>query len=201
VRGSDRDTLLDGAPVRLGGDVVIAIDSRTVKTFDELLVYLARSTEVGQTVTLTILRQGKEDTLKVTLSPRPEAHRSRVTRSSAGRAWLGIVGQTLTPQVAQAMRLSANQHGVLLEKVERGSPAEQAGLRGNDKTVVLERRRVAVGGDIIVALDDKPVTKLQDLQTLILRAQPGQTIKLTIIRQGKRLHMQVILTERPATRP
>ena len=67
--------------------------------------------------------QGKEDTLKVTLSPRPETPRSRAVRSSAGSAWLGIAGQTLTPQVAQAMRLSANQHGVLVEKVERGSPA------------------------------------------------------------------------------
>jgi S1-C subfamily serine protease len=147
------------------------------------------------------LRQGKEDTLKVMLSPRPETLRSRAARGSTGRAWLGIVGQTLTSQVAQAMRLSASQHGVLVEKVERGSPADQAGLRGNDKTVVFERRRVAVGGDIIVALDDKPVTKLQDLQTLILRTQPAQAIKLTILRQGKRLHIQVILTERPAVRP
>jgi S1-C subfamily serine protease len=45
------------------------------------------------------------------------------------------------------------------------------------------------------------VTKLQDLQTLILRAQPGQAIKLTVIRQGKRLPLYVTLTERPATRP
>ena len=81
------------------------------------------------------------------------------------------------------MRLSANQHGVLVEKVERGSPADQAGLRGNDKTVFFEGRRVAVGGDIIVALDDKPVTKLQDLQ-ILLRAQPGQTIKLAVLRQA-----------------
>src|SRR5206468_223956 len=148
----------------------------------------------------TLLRQDKEDTLRVTLSPRPETLRSRAARSSVGGAWLGIVGQTLTPQVAQAMRLSANHHGVLVEKVERGSPAEQGGLRGNDKTIVFEGRRVSVGGDIIVAMDDKPVTKLQDLQTPILRAQPGQVIKLTILRQGKRLHLQVTLTERPATR-
>src|SRR5262249_46014392 len=103
MRSSDRDTLLDGEPVRLGGDVVTAIDSWTVKTFDDLLALLARSTEVGQTVTLTILRQDKEDTLKVTLSPRPETLRSRAARGSAGNAWLGIIGQTLTSQVAQAM--------------------------------------------------------------------------------------------------
>ncbi len=79
--------------------------------------------------------------------------------------------------------------------------AEQGGLRGNDKTVFFEGRRVSVGGDIIVALDDKPVTKLQDLQTPIMRAYPGQVIKLTILRQGKRLHLSVTLIERPATRP
>ena len=201
VRGSNRDSFLDGEPVRLGGDVVVTIDERAVKTFDDLLAYLARSTEVGQTVALTLIRQDKEETLKVTLNPRPEAPRGRAARGSVGSAWLGIIGQTLTPQVAQAMRLSANQHGVLVEKVERGSPAEQGGLRGNDKTVFFEGRRVSVGGDIIVALDDKPVTKLQDLQTPIMRAYPGQVIKLTILRQGKRLHLSVTLIERPATRP
>jgi 2-alkenal reductase len=201
MRGSNKDGVLDGEPVRLGGDVVVTIDERAVKTFDDLLAYLARSTEVGQTVALTIIRQDKEDSLKVTLTPRPEMPRGRATRGSAGSAWLGIIGQTLTPQVAQAMRLSANQHGVLVEKVERGSPAEQGGLRGNDKTVFLEGRRVSVGGDIIVAIDDKPVTKLQDLQMPITRAYPGQVIKLTILRQGKRLHLSVTLIERPATRP
>ena len=59
VRGSDRDTLLDGEPVRLGGDVVITIDSRPVKTFDDLLAYLARSTEVGQRRSLSCARTRK----------------------------------------------------------------------------------------------------------------------------------------------
>jgi S1-C subfamily serine protease len=203
VHGSDRDILLEGEPVRLGGDVVVAIDTRAVKTFDDLLAYLARATEVGQTVALTVLRQDKEDTLRVTLNarPRPETPRGRAGRGAVGGAWLGIVGHTITPQIAQAMRLSANQRGVLVEKVERGSPAEQAGLRGNDKTVVVDGRRVSVGGDIIVAFDDQPVTQLQDLQTLIQRAQPGQAVKLTIVRQGKRMQLQVTLTERPPTRP
>jgi S1-C subfamily serine protease len=58
-----------------------------------------------------------------------------------------------------------------------------------------------VGGDIIVAFDDKPVTQVQDLQTLIRHAQPGQTVKLTIVRQGKRMQLQVTLMERSAIRP
>ena len=175
----------------------------SVKTFDELLTYLARATEVGQTVALTVLRQDKEDTLQVTLNARtrPETPRSRAERGAVGGIWLGITGQTVTPKVAQAMRLPATQRGVLVDKVERGSPADQAGLRGTDKTIVVEGLRVPVGGDIIVAFDDKPVTQVQDLQTLIRHAQPGQTVKLTIVRQGKRMQLQVTLMERSAIRP
>jgi len=203
VRGSDRDILLEGEPVRLGGDVVVAIDARTVKTFDDLLTYLARATEVGQTVDLTILRQDQEDTLRVTLHarPRPETPRGQAGRSAVRGSWLGITGQTVTPKIAQAMRLPATQRGVLVEQVERGSPADQAGLRGTDKAIVVEGVRLPVGGDIIIAFDDKPVTQVQELQTLIRRAPPGQTVKLTIIRQGKRMRLQVTLTERSALRP
>jgi S1-C subfamily serine protease len=203
VRGSKREVLLDGEPVRLGGDVVVAIDARIVKTFDDLLTYLARATEVGQTVELTVLRQDDEDTLRVTLNARPRSDmpRSRVERAAVGGIWLGITGQTVTPKVAQAMHLPATQRGVMVEKVERGSPADQAGLRGTDKTIVVNGLRVPVGGDIVVAFDDKPVTQVQDLQTLVRRAQPGQTVKLTIVRQGKRMRLQVTLTERSGIRP
>lgn len=203
LRGSDRETLVEGEPARLGGDVVTTIDTRSVKTFDDLLAYLARATEVGQTVAMTLLRQDKEETVRVTLSARPrsETPRSRPGRGRVSNAWLGITGQTLTPQVAQAMRLPAQQRGVLVEKVERGSPAEQAGLHGNDRTVLHEGRRVSVGGDVIVAMDDKPVAQLQELMLLIQRAQPGQAVKLTLLRHGRRLQVQVTLTERPPVRP
>jgi len=154
-------------------------------------------------VDLTILRQAQEDTLRVTLNarPRPETPRGQAGRSAVRGSWLGITGQTVTPKIAQAMRLPATQRGVLVEKVERGSPADQAGLRGTDKAIVVEGVRLPVGGDIIVAFDDKPVTQVQELQTLIRRAPPGQTVKLTIIRQGKRMRLQVTLTERSALRP
>lgn len=203
IRGSEREITLEGEPVRLGGDVVVAIDTLAVRSFDDLLTYLARSTEVGQTVTLTLLRQDKEETLKIPLRARPAADtsRGRGKRGAVSGAWLGIVGQTMSRAVAQAMRLPANQRGVLVDKVERGSPADQGGLRGNDKTVVVEGRRLMVGGDVIIAVDDKPVTQLQDLQTLVQRSEPGHVLKLTVLRHGKRIQLQVTLTERPAGRP
>lgn len=70
LRGSDRQITLDGSPARVGGDVITAIDGNPVQKFEDLASYLATSTSVGQKVTLTILRNGREQTLEVTLGAR-----------------------------------------------------------------------------------------------------------------------------------
>jgi serine protease Do len=72
LHGSDQQTTIDGEQVRIGGDIITAIDGQTVNTFDDVVTYLARSTEIGQTITLNILRQGKESQVKVTLVARPQ---------------------------------------------------------------------------------------------------------------------------------
>ena len=59
LRGSDQQTQINGVSVPVGGDVIVAIDSQQVQEFDDLLSYLARNTEVGQKVTLTVLRDGQ----------------------------------------------------------------------------------------------------------------------------------------------
>jgi serine protease Do len=71
LKGSTTSATVNGQPQTVGGDVIIAIDSQKVLGFDDIVAYLASSTQVGQTVTLTVLRQGKEETLKVTLAARP----------------------------------------------------------------------------------------------------------------------------------
>jgi len=71
VRGSDRQVTIYGDTVRVGGDVITAIDGQPVKEFGDLVTYLTRVTEVGQTVTLALLRKGKDTNVKVTLAARP----------------------------------------------------------------------------------------------------------------------------------
>jgi serine protease Do len=71
LRGSSQQTTIDGLATPVGGDVITAIDAQPVKTFDDLVAFLARSTQVNQTVTLTILRDGKQQTVQVTLVARP----------------------------------------------------------------------------------------------------------------------------------
>jgi serine protease Do len=93
-------------------------------------------------------------------------YNSRDGRDTGG-ASLGMRGLTLTPELARAMHLPADQQGVLVEEVQRGGPADQAGVRGSDKQVVIDGHRLPAGGDVITAVDGQPVTQVEDLQTLL----------------------------------
>jgi len=71
LQGSAEITEIDGQELSVGGDVIIAIDDQEIKEMDDLIAYLSRNTEVGQEVSLTILRDGKEMKLNITLEARP----------------------------------------------------------------------------------------------------------------------------------
>jgi serine protease Do len=201
LHGSDRQVTIDGQDVRVGGDLIVAIDGQAVKGFDDLVTYLVRATEVGQKITLTVLRDGKEETIPVTLAARPKAEaaagQAQPEAIQPSGAWLGISGQTLTPEIAQAMDLQEGQQGVMVGQVEAGSPADEAGLRGSYKPITINGQSLLVGGDIITALDDQPVNQMEDLQGLIGQAEPGQDVTLTVLRDGKQVEVAVTLGEQP----
>ncbi len=203
LQGSDRQVEIDGQTARVGGDVIAAVDGQPVKDFDDLVAYLANSTEVGQTIALEVLRNGKQETIDLTLAARPtsEAPTAEEASTGTGGAYLGIVGLTLTPEIAQAMDLSSSQTGVMVSQVQSNSPADQAGLRGSTEPVTIGGQQLLVGGDIITALDGQPVGSMNELQTLLQRAQPGQSIRLTILRDGVEGQVEVVLGERPVSAP
>jgi S1-C subfamily serine protease len=72
--------------------------------------------------------------------------------------WLGVSGQTISPEVVDALNLPVD-NGVLLFSVEPGSPAEQAGLRGGNQPATVSGVELMGGGDIIVAINDVPVKR------------------------------------------
>ncbi|MFQ5341134.1 MAG: trypsin-like peptidase domain-containing protein [Anaerolineae bacterium] len=203
LRGSDRQVTMEGQPVPVGGDVIVAIDGQPVNEIDDLITYLGRHTEAGQKVTLSVLRQGKEETVKVTLAARPTTETQPAKAEGAAKqgAWLGIEGVTVTSEIAKAMDLPADQPGTLVERVEIGSPADQAGLRGSYKAVTVQGQRVLIGGDVIVAMDGRPAAQVEDLVAFLRQARPNQEVTLTLLRDGKQVKVQVTLAERPATNP
>ncbi len=71
LRGSDRTITVDGDERQVGGDVIVAAGGEPIKTFDDVVSYLARTGEVGQPLTLTILRGGREQQVTVTVGERP----------------------------------------------------------------------------------------------------------------------------------
>ena len=71
IKGGDEEATIDGAPVKLGGDVIIGVDNKTVRKIDDILVYLQREKTVGDELQLTILRDGNEMQVTATLGARP----------------------------------------------------------------------------------------------------------------------------------
>src|SRR5581483_5858515 len=73
LKGAATTGSISNADVPTGGDIITAIDKQPVKTFDDLSAYLFTKTKVGQTVTLTILRDGKQQDVQVQLAARPHS--------------------------------------------------------------------------------------------------------------------------------
>ena len=110
-------------------------------------------------------------------------------------AYLGITSQDLTPMLAQQLGLSTTQ-GVYVIHVAAGSPAEKAGLKGAVATTTNQRRTpwlqvtpqasssLAKGGDVITAIDGKQVVSSDDISAYLDSKQVGDTVTLSIVRDG-----------------
>jgi S1-C subfamily serine protease len=94
------------------------------------------------------------------------------------------------------------QEGLLVQSIEPNSAAGQAGIKGGTQPQQVGARQLAVGGDIIVALDGKPIKRPEDfIAYLELNKRAGDAMSLTLLRDGQRQDVQITLGERPAPQP
>lgn len=120
-----------------------------------------------------------------------------ISKGSYAYPWLGITGRDLLPQDVKALNLPVRR-GALVLDVAAGSPADKAGLRGSERVIRVQGRELTTGGDVITAIDDTPVTGMDQLISYLVRkTQPGQQVTLTIIRDGREKKVTVTLAERP----
>ena len=122
-----------------------------------------------------------------------------ITEGSYTHAWLGISGMTLTPDVAQAMGLDESQRGAFVITVQENGPAGTAGLRGSDGEIRVDGQTLPTGGDVVIALAGNAVNTFEDLVANLARFSAGETVTLTVIRDGATREIDVALGERPTS--
>ena len=111
-------------------------------------------------------------------------------------AWLGVSTQTVTPSLARRFDLPAEE-GAAIQCVVEESPAAAARLRSGSGEQVFEGISFWPGGDLIVAVDGKPIRTSEDVgRTVSLGLLPGQKTLLTILRGSERLEVEVTVGER-----
>jgi 2-alkenal reductase len=113
-------------------------------------------------------------------------------------AWLGVSTQTLTQHLAEHFGYPRTE-GAAVQTVVEPSPAAKAGLQGGDSEQVYTGIHFRPGGDLIVAIDGRPVKTAEDVvRTVTEQLLPGETAHLTVLRDGKKVDVAVVLGERPA---
>jgi serine protease Do len=154
----------------LRGDVVLTVDGKKTNTSTQLRNLIAEA-GANKKVQLAILRGGKPQTLSVLLgelqSDKPEASPAAAPRPETLD---GLSVDALTPRLQQQLKLPANlKQGVVVTGIAPGSPAAESGLSP---------------GDVIVELDKKPITGVQDFRSGYKQAG-GKRALLLVYREGR----------------
>jgi len=148
------------------GDVIVMLDGQTVADAKDLSRIVA-STTVGKTVTVKVLRDGKEVAREVKVGEMEEEGKA-ATASTPSHKSLGIAVQSLTPQIARELGLKRTA-GVVVTDVEPGSAAAEATIRA---------------GDVIREINRKPVRDVDDFAQKMEKTK-GQESVLFLIQRGQ----------------
>lgn len=128
-----------------------------------------------------------------------------IDQSAAGnlsnRPYMGIIGLALTPDISNQLGLNQTK-GVLLSSITNGSAAEKADLHAGTTTrTMYNGREVNVGGDIILKIDNKEMSEMQDIMAYVSQKQIGDKVNLTIFRDNGIRNLDLILGKMPSQPP
>jgi 2-alkenal reductase len=129
------------------------------------------------------------------------ARRSMAQLAATGRvvyAYLGVTTEDLTPTLARHLGYVVSR-GAMIGEVRDGSPAKRAGLRGGSDEETFNGQDVTTGGDVIVAVDGRPVVSADEIVREVSSRLPGETIRLTVVRGDTRKIVTAKLGARPDT--
>jgi len=107
---------------------------------------------------------------------------SIIKNGGVTRGWIGVEPQNLSPELANSIGLTRNTNGVIISGVLEGGPADRGGIKP---------------GDFITAINAKSIADVRDLLNQVAAIEPGQNLKLTVIRKSKELNLTLVVGQRP----
>jgi serine protease Do len=149
------------------GDVIIAVDGKRIASSRELSRTVAEA-GVGNKMSLTVLREGREKEVDVKLAKRPDTEPT-MARGEARSDDLGLQVREIDPEIAERLGLDENTKGVVVTGVNPDSKAAEADIRQ---------------GDVLIEINRKPVASLEDYQNQLRKIKEGDTVQMLLRRGG-----------------
>jgi S1-C subfamily serine protease len=118
-----------------------------------------------------------------------------MTDGRVHRAFLGVETLPVGGWLSEALDLPVKE-GLLVQRATNGGPAAAAGIHGGDRVAQAGMRRIAIGGDVITAIDNQKVASQLDINLVLNHKRPGDTVNVTLYRGGKKMDIPVKLGER-----
>ena len=149
-----------------GGDVILELDGKKIMNSQEIVREVLKK-QVGQKIQLVVMREGKRMEITVITAQMP-AERTERKEVQPPKEWFGLKVLPLTPDVAKQLGLPKAE-GVVIEGVEPGSAAQQAGLRK---------------GDVILEVNRQKIQDEKDYRNAMEKTRPDQSVLLLVNRGG-----------------
>jgi len=157
------------------GDIIIEFNDHPIHEMNELPRMVAE-TAPGSKATLKILRDGKEKTLTLTIAELTDERQAQTKEEeTAEKTPMGLEVQNLTPALAQQFSLRDNK-GVVVIRVESGTPAAEAGIRA---------------GDLILEVNGEAIGTVKEYREAIGKVKKDSVARFLVKREGKTLYLTV----------
>lgn len=123
---------------------------------------------------------------------------SLVTEGSYSQhPWIGASGIDMSYEISKALNVEVT-YGWMIAEVTNNGPADQAGLKGGTRQIQVSGNQIVAGGDIIIAFEGTRIRNTDDLSTFLEEnTLPGQTIDVTVVREGGTMTLQLKVGTRP----
>ena len=180
TRGALVNEITKGSPADQAelqrGDVILSYDGRQIDELNDL-PRLVAATPVDKSVNVTIFRDGKERTVKITIGKLAEGEQEVASGDRERDVSAGITAANLTPELVKRFSLEGNA-GILITKIAPESPAAKANLRV---------------GDLLVEADGKTINSVEEFEKTVSKMPAGKVLRLLIQRKATLLYTTLTL--------